>query len=48
MVNKRKEIVNGVVCELDFIRGEEFCPAGDIYPSGQDSLSLLLNIISYG
>ena len=47
MVNKSEKVVNGVVCELNFIRGKEFCPAGDIYPSGQDSLSLLLNIISY-
>ena len=23
--------VNGIVCELNFIRGEEFCPTGDTF-----------------
>ena len=31
MVNKSEKVVNGVVCELNFIRGEEFCPSGDTF-----------------
>ena len=31
MVNKSEKVVNGVVCELNFIRSEEFCPVGDTF-----------------
>ena len=31
MVNKSEKVVNGAVCELNFIRGEEFCPTGDTF-----------------
>ena len=31
MVNKSEKVVNGVVCELNFIRDKEFCPISDTF-----------------